>query len=62
MGAEITEVEEELKCPEHLGGLIETSPGTTPRGREGGKANQGGGLPLGIFIGESIPLMPLNGT
>lgn len=41
MAAEITEVEEELKCPKHLGGLIETSPGTTPNGQGGGKANQG---------------------
>lgn len=38
VGAEINEVEEGLKCPKHSGSLIETSPGTPQRGREGGKA------------------------
>lgn len=28
VGVEINDVEEELKCSKHLGGLIETSPGT----------------------------------
>ena len=41
MAAEINEVEEGLKCLKDLGHLIETSPGTPRRGREGGKAVRG---------------------
>lgn len=38
---EINEVGEELKCPQHSGDLIETSPGTPQKGREGGKVVRG---------------------
>lgn len=54
VGAEINEVEGGLKCPKHSGGLIETSPGTRRRGREGGEAVQGAtaGDPHHLSMGD----------